>query len=129
MLIRHRRCIYKRLELIIKAAIITILVVATTILGFNVYSLREELLNAKEDAELSERRVEDLQRKLQRVNRLYADKERILGGIEEAVTELDRKIDLETLKKYVPKQKWIEIEPVIDRLKAFQQERRNEKGH
>ncbi len=112
-----------------KTAIITILVVASAILGFSVYSLREELLNAKEDAELSERRVEDLQRELQRVNRLYADQERVLGGIEEAVTELDRKIDLETLKKYVPKQKWTEIEPVIDRLKAFQQERQNEEGH
>lgn len=112
-----------------KAAIITILVVATVILGFRVYYLREELLNANEDAEHSEKMAEDLQRELQWVNRLYADKERILGGIEEAITELDRKIDLETLKKYIPKQKWTEIEPVIDRLKAFQQERRNEKDN
>jgi len=109
-----------------KSAIITILVVVAIVLGFSVYSLQKELLNTKESAALSEKGNDDLQRELMRVNRLHADKERILSGIEEAVAELDSKIDLKTLEKHIPKKKWNEIEPVIDKLKAFQQERKSE---
>jgi len=109
-----------------KSAIITILVIVAIVLGFSVYSLQKELLSVKENTELSEQRNENLKRELMRVSRLYADKERILSGIEEAVTELDSKIDLKTLEKHIPKKKWSEIEPVIDKLKAFQQERKSE---
>lgn len=110
-----------------KSLIIIILVAVAIALGFSVYSLQKELLNVKEDAELFEKRNEDLQRDLMRINRLYAEKERVLSGIEEAVSELDSKIDLKTLEKHIPKKTWGEIEPVIDKLKAFQQNRENEK--
>jgi TolA-binding protein len=111
-----------------KSVIIAVLTVAVIVFGFSVFSLQKELLSAKESTTISEKRNEELQRELMRVNRLYTDKECFLSEIEQTIAELDGKIDLETLERYIPKKKWSEIEPVIDKLKAFRQERENERN-
>lgn len=112
-----------------KVAIIILLVVLVTILGFSVFSLQKELLSARDSAAFYEKRNDETKRELIRLSRLCADKERFLNEIEQSITELDRKIDLETLKRRIPKETWDEIKPIIDKLKAFQQERENEKNH
>jgi len=112
-----------------KSALILILIVAAIVLGLSVYSLQKELLSTRESAALSEKRNGDLQRELMRVNRLYADKERFLSEIEKSIEELDSKVDLKTLERHIPKKEWSEIKPVIDKLRAFQQERENEKNN
>jgi len=111
-----------------KTAIIAILIVAAIVLGFSVYSLQKELLITKENAALSEKKSEELQRELMRVNRLYADKERFLSEIEQSIEELDSKVGLKTLERHIPKKEWSEIKPIIDKLKAFQRERENEEN-
>jgi TolA-binding protein len=112
-----------------KSVIIAVLTVAVVALGFSVFSMQKELLSAKENTAISEKRNEELQRELMRVNRLYADKERFLSEIEQTIAELDGKIDLETLERHIPKKKWSEIEPIIDKLKAFRYERENESNY
>ena len=111
-----------------KPAIIVVLTVAFVVLGFSVYSLQKELLNARESAAISKKRNDELQRELMRVNRLYADKERFLSEIEQSIEELDRRVDLNTLERHIPKKEWSEIKPVIDRLQAFREERENNEG-
>lgn len=106
-----------------KSTFIIFLVVLVIVLGFSVSSLRKELLNAKESAVFYEKRNDDLQRELMRVGSLYREEERVLDGIEQNITELESKINLETLERYIPKKTWDEIKPVVDRLKAFGQER------
>ena len=46
-----------------------------------------------------------------------------MNEIEQSVTELESKVDLETLERYIPKKIWSEIKPIIDRLQDFQKER------
>jgi len=109
-----------------KTAFIAILIVVAIVLGFSVYSLQKELLNTKDSVVLSEKRNEELQRKLMRVNSLYADKELFLSEIEQSIEELDSGVDLKTLERHIPEKEWGKIKTIIDRLKAFQQERENE---
>ena len=109
-----------------KSAFIVLLIVAVIVLGFSVYSLQKEFLGAKENAALSEKRNEDLQRELMRTKRLYAEKERFLSEIEESIEELDSKVDLEALERHIPKKEWSEIKPVIDKLRDFKQEIEND---
>jgi len=99
--------------------------VLAIILGFSVSSLQKELLNARKNAAFYEKRSDELQRELMRVNRLYSEKERFLEEIEQSITELESKVQLETLERYIPKKTWSEIKPIIDRLKAFQEQREN----
>lgn len=107
-----------------KSALIIFLAVLAIILGFSVSSLQKELLTAKENAAFYEKRNDDLQRELMRVNRDYAEKEQFLNEIEQNIAELENKIQLEALERYLPKKTWSEIKPMIDRLKALQEERR-----
>ncbi len=109
-----------------RSALIIVLAVLAAILGFNVSSLKKELSIARDSAAFYEERKNDLQKELTRVNRVNGDRERFLNEIEQNIAELESKIDLETLEKYVPKKTWSEIKPVIDRLKNFQAMR--EKG-
>ena len=106
-----------------KSALIIFLVVLAIVLGFSVFSLRKEMLSAKESVAFYEKRSDDLQRELMRVNRVCDEKERFLNEIEQSITELESKVDLETLERYIPKKTWSEIKPIIDRLKAFQETR------
>ncbi len=106
-----------------KLTLIILLAVVAVVLGFSAFSLRKELTSAHENAAFHEKRNEDLQRELMRVNRAYAEKERFLDEIEQNIVELESKVDLQTLEKYVPKKTWSEIKPIIDRLKALQEER------
>ncbi|MDD5661458.1 MAG: hypothetical protein PHI07_06270 [Candidatus Omnitrophica bacterium] len=96
------------------------------ILGFSVYYLQKELLSAKESIALYEKRSGNLERELVRIGSLYAEEKRVLDEIEQSVSELESKIDLETLERYIPKNTWDGIRPVVDRLRAFGKER--EKG-
>ena len=102
-----------------KSAFIIFLVVLTIVLGLKGSSLQKELLSARESAASYEKRSDHLQRELMRVSRLYSEEERVLDRIEQSITELESKINLETLERYIPKKTWDEIKPIIDRLKAF----------
>lgn len=106
-----------------KSAFVIFLVVVAVVLGFSVSSFRKELTSAQENATFHEKRIEDLQRELMRVNRAYAEKERFLKEIEQNIAELENKVDLQTLEQHVPKKTWSEIKPIIDRLKALQEKR------
>jgi len=63
-----------------------------------------------------------------RLNRACNEKERVLNEIEQSITELESKVKLETLERYLPKKTWGEIKPNIDRLKEFQEARENRRG-
>jgi hypothetical protein len=108
-----------------KSAFIILLAVLAVVLGFSFSSLQKELLSVRKSAALYEKRSDDLQRKLMRVNRACNEKERFLNEIEQSITELESKVELETLERYIPKKTWSEIKPIIDRLKAFQEAREN----
>jgi predicted nuclease with TOPRIM domain len=110
-----------------KSVIITILAGLAILLGFSGFSLRKELLSVKESVAFSEKRSEDLQKELMRVSRAYNEKERFLEEIEQNIAELESKVQLETLQRYIPKKTWSEIKPIIDRLKVFQEERESSK--
>ena len=106
-----------------KLFLIIFFTVAVVAFGFSVASLRKELRNAHENTAFYEKRGKDLQRELMRVNRAYTEKEQFLDDIEQNIVELESKVDLQTLEKHVPKKTWSEIKPIIDRLKALQQEK------
>ena len=110
-----------------KLALIIFLTVLAIVLGFSVSSLQKELVSVRESNAFYEKRNDDLQRELMRVNRAYNEKERFLDEIEQSIAELESKVELETLERYIPKKTWEEIKPIIDRLKAFQEERENSK--
>ena len=106
-----------------KSALIIVLAVLAIVLGFSVSSLQKELQDARKNTTFYEKRSDDLQRELMRMNRVCDEKERVLNEIEQSVTELESKVDLETLERYIPKKTWSEIKPIIDRLQDFQKER------
>ena len=106
-----------------KLMLIIFLTVVSVLLGFSTFSLRKELTSVHENAAFHEKRSENLQRELMRVNRAYAEKERFLDEIEQNIVELESKVNLQTLEKYVPRKTWSEIKPIIDRLKTLQEER------
>ena len=102
-----------------KSALIVFLAMLAIVLGFRVYSLQKELLRVSKNAVFNEKRSDYLERKLMRVNRAYNEKERLLAEIEQGITELESKVQLETLERYVPKKTWDEIKPIVDRLQVF----------
>ncbi len=104
-----------------KSALIIFFAVLAVVLGFSVSSLQKELLSVRKDAAFYEKRNNDLQRELMHVTRAFDEKERFLNEIEQSITELESKVELETLERYIPKKTWSEIKPIIDRLKAFQE--------
>lgn len=106
-----------------KLALIIFLSVLAIVLGFSVSSLQKELQGARKNTAFYEKRSDGLQRELMRMNRVCDEKERVLNEIEQSVTELESKVDLETLERYIPKKTWSEIKPIIDRLQDFQRAR------
>ena len=66
-----------------------------------------------------EERNDLLQKELMRLNRTCSEKDRFLNEIEQSITELESKVPLETLERYIPKKTWDEIKPIVDRLQAF----------
>jgi len=102
-----------------KSALIVFLAMLAIVLGFRVYSLQKELLRVSKNAVFNEKRSDYLERKLMRVNRAYNEKERLLAEIEQGITELESKVQLETLERYAPKKTWDEIKPIVDRLQVF----------
>ncbi len=110
-------------KIIMKSALIILLVISVIILGIGFSASQKELVTAKKSAAFYEKRSDDLQRELARVNRDCAGKERILNEIEQNIEELESRIQLETLERYLPKKTWAEIKPIIDRLKALQEEK------
>ena len=106
-----------------KSALIIVLAVLAVVLGFSVSSLQKELLSVRKNAAFYEKRSDDLQRELMHANRAFDEKERFLNEIEQSIAELESKVELETLERYIPKKTWSEIKPIIDRLKAFQDTR------
>lgn len=110
-------------KIIMKLALIIFLVVLVIVLGFSVSSLQKELVSVRESSAFYEKRNDDLQKELMRMNRVCDEKERVLNEIEQSVAELESKVDLETLERYIPKKTWSEIKPIIDRLQDFQRAR------
>lgn len=108
-----------------KLAFIIFLAALAVVLGFNVSSLQKELLSARKNAAFYEERSDELQREWMRMNRACKEKERFLDEIEQSITELESKVELETLERNIPKKIWSEIKPIIDRLKVFQEAREN----
>ena len=125
MPILRRHYICRKRNHIMKSISIIFLALIVVVLGFSVSSLRKELISAQENAAFHEKRSEDLQRELMRVNRAYAEKERFFDEIERSIVELESKMDLKTLEKYVPKKTWDEIKPIIDRIHDLQAMREN----
>src|SRR4030042_3629722 len=107
-----------------KSTLIIVLAVLAIVLGFSVSSLQKELQDARKNTTFYEKRSDDLQGELMRMNRVCDEKERVLNKIEQSVTELESKVDLETLERYLPKKIWSEIKPIINRLKALQEQKR-----
>ena len=106
--------------------VLTILLLGLSIaLGLSVYSLQKELLGTRKRAAFSEEKIENLQRELMRMSSTCNEKERFLDEIEQSIKELESKVQLETLERYIPKKTWSEIKPAIDRLKALQETREN----
>jgi len=108
-----------------KSALIIFLAALVIILGLSISYLQKELLNVRKNGVFYEKSNDELQRKLMRMNRACNDKERFLDEMEQSITELENKVQLETLERYIPKKTWSDIKPIIDRLKAFQKEREN----
>lgn len=102
-----------------KSALIIFLAMLAIVLGFRVYSLQKELLRVSKNTAFYEKRGDYLERELMRVNLAYNEKERLLAEIEQGITELESKVQLETLERYVPKKTWDEIKPIVDSLQAF----------
>jgi len=59
------------------------------------------------------------------MKRVCVDQERLLDDIEQSIAELENKVDLKKLERYIPKKAWSEIKPIIDRLKGFQEIKEN----
>ncbi len=112
-----------------KPLIFTILVVVAVILATRAYYLQKELFILQDSSMLCGKKIEYLQQELMRLNSIQADKDRILNEIEGALMELESKVDLKDLERHIPRKKWDEIGIVIDKLKAFQQERQEEKAY
>ena len=106
-----------------KSALIIFLAILTIVLGFGIFSLRKELLNIRESAAFYEKRSDGLQTELARLSRACDAKERFLNEIEQGISELESKIQLKTLQRYVPVKTWDEIGPIIEKLKALQETR------
>ena len=123
MPIPRRHYICRKRKHIMKSVLIIFLVVTAIVLGFSVSSLRKELQGARKNTAFYEKRSDELQRELMRMNRVCDEKERVLNEIEQSVTELESKVDLETLERYIPKKTWSKIKPIIDRLQDFQRAR------
>lgn len=113
-------------KIIMKSALIILLGISAIILGISLSASQKEILTAKENATFYEKRSDDLQRELTRVNRACAEKEQFLNEIEQNIEELENRIQLETLERYLPKKTWSEIKPIVDRLKALQAERKTD---
>ena len=105
-----------------KSAFLMFLAVAVIGLGFSVFSLKKELLSARENAVFFEERSNELQRELMRLHTACGEKERFLEEIKQSIAELESKVDLETLERHIPKKTWDEIKPIIDKLKAFREQ-------
>lgn len=108
-----------------KSLFIIFLAVAVIVVGFRVFSLKNELLSVQENAAFLKERSDELQRELMRVHTACAEKERFLEEIKKSIAELESKVDLDTLEQHIPKKTWSEIKPIIDKLKAFQEAQEN----
>lgn len=106
-----------------KSVLIIFLGISVIILGINLSDSRKQFLAAKETADFYEKRSDDLHHELTRVNRVCAEKERFLNEIEQNIAELENRIQLEALERYLPTKTWSEIKPIIYRLRALQKER------
>jgi len=104
-----------------KSVLIIFLTGLVVFLGFSVFSLRKELLSERKSTTFLEERNDSLQKKLMRLNSVCSEKERFLNEIEQSIIELESKVPLETLKRYVPKKTWDEIKPIVDRLQTFRE--------
>jgi Tfp pilus assembly protein PilN len=103
-----------------KSTVIVLLSVLILYLGFNIYYLREDIQLVEDRAVFYEKRSDELHEEVLRLSRLNNTQEKLLNEIEITLDELDTKIQLKTLKRYVPKKIWVEISPIIDRLRQWQ---------
>ncbi len=110
-----------------KFILTSLLGILVIILGLSVYNLQKEFSNARESAIFYSQRSDDLQSELMRLSKECAQKEEFLVEIEESITKLENKIQLENLERSIPKKTWDEIKPIIDRLRVFQESRQDSK--
>lgn len=103
-----------------KTAIIVFLGITVIGSGLYVFSLKKELAAAVERAGFYSKRSDDLGSEVLRVSRSFDEQKKVLYEIKQSITELEDKVQLETLQRSIPKKTWDEIKPIIDRLKAFQ---------
>jgi septal ring factor EnvC (AmiA/AmiB activator) len=105
-----------------KLTIIVLLVVCAGILGFCLFSARKELIGMHERYVFYEKRNEELQAELIRHKKDCAENKKLLSEIEQNIKELESKIQLATLERYLPDKTWNEIKPIIGRLRTLRQE-------
>ena len=108
-----------------KSTFLILLAVVVIVLEFSVFSLQKELLSARENAVFFEERSNELQRELMRLHTACGEKERFLEEIKQSIAELESKVDLDTLERHIPQKTWVEIKPIIDKLKAFRESGEN----
>jgi TolA-binding protein len=108
-----------------KSAILFILIGLVVFLGFSNSGLRKELLSIKEYVRQMEERNSQLQRELMRLGRVNSANEQFLNELEQNVRDLESKMPIETLERYIPKEMLKDIKPIIDRLRFLQETREN----
>jgi phage regulator Rha-like protein len=91
----------------------------TVFMAFSFFFLEEKLLEEKRQSQFYLNKSNDLERRLIFLERAYQNKERTLEEIKAALGDLEDKVQLETLQRYVPKDTWNQINPIINRLREL----------
>lgn len=105
-----------------KTGITVILAVIVIALSMSVFFLKRDLARAKTSEEFYQKRGDDLQNEVMLLRKINDDRDRTLHEISESVAQLERKVELETLRRYVPKKTWDEVSPIIEKLKGIGEE-------
>ncbi|MDI6759041.1 MAG: hypothetical protein QMD94_05165 [Candidatus Omnitrophota bacterium] len=108
-----------------KLVLILILVGVVILVAFSASALRKELQAAREHSIRLEERNDKLQRELMRLSRVNHDNEQFLNELEQSFRELENKMPIENLERYIPKEMLKDIKPIIDRLQPKLCNRKN----
>jgi phage regulator Rha-like protein len=102
-----------------KWLVVIFLILLTVFMAFSFFFLEEKLLEEKRQSQFYLNKSNDLERRLIFLERAYQNKERTLEEIKAALGDLEDKVQLETLQRYVPKDTWNQINPIINRLREL----------
>ncbi|MDP2921370.1 MAG: hypothetical protein Q8O12_03260 [Candidatus Omnitrophota bacterium] len=106
-----------------KLVLIFFLIGLVIFLSFNISVLRKELRDTIEHAEFMEKGNDKLRIELISLRRINSGNEQLLNELDQSLKELNSKVPFATMDKYIPKQVWNDIKPIIDRLQIFQEAR------